>query len=966
MKFVASAFGGQQLTASTQSAAALFARARVSRNAGRSDEAQRDLSEALTLIDFNAIDGRRQAAEIRLEIAELHNDEQRYQRAMCTAQRAFRGLERYGGAARLQARAQACLGMAAWYSPAGVTSSLRHYLAANTLAASDASVRPDQLVHTSSAIGLCWHNLGEIEKAVATYQDALALAERSGLVGQLTHLRRRLANALQDVGLFHASSELMALIRPPDDAPPDDLIAWHNPAAMLAEQTDNFELALSHYETAIAAFEEPGPHRARKAAVLTNAALLYLDFGDAGRAGELLAQHQTVLNDQSPLGARLGACRVRSRLAQLDGASGCAIEALKDAIGILDQQANGSPILRADFDLQIAELQWASGDADAALETLGGYVARARTSGLEPHEVAPAVMAARILLETGRIGEAVSLLRPAFCAELGRRQLETEWRLFALLADWAEVTGKHAASIVFGKVAVTTICQSIALREGTTSEQRSLLAARLAPFVKLSERLAAAGRIPEAMSVVALLKSERLFQFASRDVPAIQRQTQLPLRDNERELLDRHRALAEESARIRLDRLLGSPRGTSRGTPAPQIGDEVLNSAEQLLSDMLDMGRVGINTTTPNMAPSVDGHDLPHGTALARMIAGRDRIAVEILSRDASMTFAVQMPLNALAALVLDFRRRIETQSPDVREPAALLYDILLRPAEHVLDSCARLNLVCEGLLSHVPFPALHDGHGYLIERMSVATQTGIKRTPRAKIDRKQWLVAAFAATKSVASLPALDHARAEIETVKRLHSKTKALYDDEFNRAALEAALSSRPQLLHLASHYHLHVAAAHRSHFILGDGSVLPLTAFRDPRLDLSSLELVVLAGCDTGTSEVGDNGLESVAGLAQLRGARDILATLWAVADIGASRLMCAFYEHLFRSDPAVDAAEALRAAQVEMLTNAGPTLSLDDESRVSARGLGRRASPMPLDHPRYWAGYTLFVGDHDVRS
>jgi CHAT domain-containing protein/Tfp pilus assembly protein PilF len=110
--------------------------------------------------------------------------------------------------------------------------------------------------------------------------------------------------------------------------------------------------------------------------------------------------------------------------------------------------------------------------------------------------------------------------------------------------------------------------------------------------------------------------------------------------------------------------------------------------------------------------------------------------------------------------------------------------------------------------------------------------------------------------------------------------------------------------------------------------------LTAAEVASLDLSSAELVVLSGCDTGDGEI--RAGEGVLGLRrafQIAGARNLVMSLWPVTDDGALAWMTALYKSSFSRNHQISA--AVRDASL---------------AQLRARRFAHEST-----HPFYWAGF-----------
>ena len=136
---------------------------------------------------------------------------------------------------------------------------------------------------------------------------------------------------------------------------------------------------------------------------------------------------------------------------------------------------------------------------------------------------------------------------------------------------------------------------------------------------------------------------------------------------------------------------------------------------------------------------------------------------------------------------------------------------------------------------------------------------------------------------------------------------------------------------IIHIASHFKFNAEKEETSFLLLGDGSYLSLEEMQNSPGIFESVELLTLSACDT--ASVGANGkeVEGLAFVAQDLGAKDVVASLWPVADERTEVLMREFYQ-LKGANPQWLKAEALRQAQIALLKGKEMT------KRPSERGGG----------------------------
>jgi CHAT domain-containing protein len=234
------------------------------------------------------------------------------------------------------------------------------------------------------------------------------------------------------------------------------------------------------------------------------------------------------------------------------------------------------------------------------------------------------------------------------------------------------------------------------------------------------------------------------------------------------------------------------------------------------------------------------------------------------------------------------------------------LYDLLLRPLKERTNG-RRLIIAPHRALYYIPFQALHDGSGYLIERCEVAYVPSAivllhcLAQPRRPLQRALLLGVADEQTPRV---------REEIQTLAPLFPEAVALLDERATLAALQE-FSPGADVLHLACHGQFRPDNPLFSSLRLGDGW---LTVRDTYNLDLKC-ELATLSACETGVNEVAPG--DELIGLARgffSAGAPSLLLSLWTVDDEATAQLMTSFYRCLLAGH---NPAKSLRAAQLDLL-------------------------------------------------
>jgi len=307
--------------------------------------------------------------------------------------------------------------------------------------------------------------------------------------------------------------------------------------------------------------------------------------------------------------------------------------------------------------------------------------------------------------------------------------------------------------------------------------------------------------------------------------------------------------------------------------------------------------------------------------------------------------------------LQMEVTDRSKLDSTSYLQPAQELYKILIAPIEGKLQERGIKNLIFipDAGLRSLPFAALHDGNGFIVERYSISLMPSFSLTNPQFYNLKNSTVLAMGAStfKEQAPLPAVP---VELTTIANQLWSGKISLNEAFTVNNLTTQRNSgNYEIVHLATHAEFRPGAPGNSYIQFWDEK-LGLDRVRTVKWNDPPVQLLVLSACRTA---LGDRQVElGFAGIAIQAGVQTALASLWYVSDQGTLALMSEFYEQL---KTAPIRAEALRQAQVSMIK--GEVVVNNNE----LEGIGKAGISLPTElrqsgkvnfsHPYYWSGFTL---------
>lgn len=325
------------------------------------------------------------------------------------------------------------------------------------------------------------------------------------------------------------------------------------------------------------------------------------------------------------------------------------------------------------------------------------------------------------------------------------------------------------------------------------------------------------------------------------------------------------------------------------------------------------------------------------GDDISAFVVTRER--VEVARRIASKS-AVEQTLSGLRFQIEKFNygpgyadEYFEQLNGATNQYLTRLYLDLFAGLEPLVADRKRLIVVPHGPLHNVPFHALVNRNGYLIDQfeMSYAPSATVLRLCRQRAKQSQISNGRSKISPRAGRLVAMGLAHhdtpniaGEIEALAQIFPNTVALTGMRATRDNLMRE-APRARFLHLASHG-----------YFRGDNPMFSFLKLADSNLNFYSLldlklnaELVTLSACHTGVNKVfpGDELHGLMRGFLHA-GAPSLVASLWATSDASTAELMKEMYQQIHSG---ASKRAALRAAQLAVKDAYG--------------------------HPYYWAPFVL---------
>ncbi|HEV2704769.1 MAG TPA: CHAT domain-containing protein, partial [Pyrinomonadaceae bacterium] len=490
-----------------------------------------------------------------------------------------------------------------------------------------------------------------------------------------------------------------------------------------------------------------------------------------------------------------------------------------------------------------------------------------------------------------------------------------------LMFSW-RAANRPQAAIFYGKQAVNAY-QEIRREKASLDReaQRNFIRSRESTYQQLADLLIARDRLLEAQQILGLLKEEEYFQYVRRDGrEAASLDGRAALNSFESDFERRYRDISESLPKLARERSLLEAKKPNLTAEESLRLDQInadLNVAEQAFQQFInqmsnEMAGAPRRTDLPLPGEETEGiiedlKQLGAGVAAVYTSVGEDKYRVILFTRNLKVGREYPIKAAELYRKVFAFRQALEDPRADPRPLAQELYRILVGPVASMLkgEQIETIMWSLSGPLRYVPVAALHDGEDYLVARYRNAVFTPVSTSHLTDAPGTGWKGLGVGVSKPQKNFAALPEVPRELHNIFREEGAAadtqgimagKVLLDESFTEETFFSQLSEKYPVVHIASHFQFRPGNVRDSFLLLGNGEQLSLARIKATPHIFSGVELLALSACETATTEAGADGkeVEGFAVLAQQRGAKAVLASLWPVADKSTTLLMEKFYQ------------------------------------------------------------------------
>ena len=590
--------------------------------------------------------------------------------------------------------------------------------------------------------------------------------------------------------------------------------------------------------------------------------------------------------------------------------------------------------------------------------------------------------------DLGDIPRAIKNLNKAYSIGSETHDLQIIWETEAGLGSCYEKQGQTESAIKHYANAIA-IYDSVRNTLDIESLRESFLEDKYLAYPSIVSLLAQNGHIGEAFQFAEKYKAKTILDIVSQRRTLFSHFVSDTLRTKLQNIISQHEA-ADKSLSVELAK---KPKDEPKLISLDQkITDLELQKAA-LIADLKIHQKQFYNLTTPDiLRPFEIQQRISDQQALIEYIVGFDKTTVFVITKDTlsclQIPFGRKQLIDKLANLSAIFTEGNRASGPESMQvinpqladfsipPAYVLYEILLKPLEPILQDKDDLIIVPDDILSYLPFEVLvfdtskvetrYDFANarfileeYVISYVSSASLTnpdlqktgfstkGILAIGNPDFGTFQNEQTDLLTSKDIAgtigkseNLPPLPNSETEVKSIDKVLTRTenKIITGQKADEATFKQEAPSYA-IIHLATHFIYNDDQPLYSKFAFSQSSqneedgFLQTYEIFDMKLNA---DLAVLSACNSGLGKLRKGeGLIGISRAFLFAGVPSTVMSLWNVDDKSTSKIMQYFYQHL---EAGLNKKQALQQAKLNYLR--------------SAQNYGK--------DPFYWAAFIL-TGD-----
>lgn len=329
--------------------------------------------------------------------------------------------------------------------------------------------------------------------------------------------------------------------------------------------------------------------------------------------------------------------------------------------------------------------------------------------------------------------------------------------------------------------------------------------------------------------------------------------------------------------------------------------------------------------------------------------------------------FSFKIDSLQIRTLILDVNLALSKNNSIPKDKLAKLSEILIsQPMNFILEKDIRtLKLRVGDFVGFVPanilqFKGRYLGDLYVLEMQGLGKSKHFDDTSLKNMN-------AFGATQGNSEFSKLPAVKAEIASLMQLPvsqeiKSRKSYIDMDFTKASLMSSFKDGIELIHIATHFKASGNTAGSAKMLLGDGNTISLQDINND-LPILNTSLLTLSACDTGSiipmnkpsNKTTSTFYEGLSNAFQIKGAKNVISTLWSVSDQATADFMEAYYLILFNNK--ISPSEALHYTQNIFRHGTLDVLPSFISINSDKQKLGFLKNIKDYTHPYFWGAFQI---------